>query len=82
MKRRYEDELHESMAQMSLRPKKLMLEMDILPPINMLQPEPQLPKFTLNPEHSQLILYKSIPPPTSEPLDTENLQDTQMEWEQ
>jgi hypothetical protein len=61
MKRHREDDLPESMSQMSLKPKKRMQRMDALPPIRILQPEPQLPKLILNPEHSQLVLYKSIP---------------------
>ena len=63
-KRRYSqiEDLPEVMAQMSISPKRLTLEMDILPPIKVLESNPFLPqlRITLNPEHSQLILYKPV----------------------
>ena len=56
------EELPESLAQMTIAPKRMILEMDILPPISILDQKLDLPPMTLNPEHSQLVLYKSINP--------------------
>jgi hypothetical protein len=86
MKRPLEDDLPESMAQMSLKSKKRMI--NILPSIKILEPEPLLPKLTLNPEHSQLVLYKTIPLHNGELLEHNALpnaeandKESDMEWE-
>lgn len=87
LKRRIsDDDLPESLAQMTIQPKRIMLEIDILPPIRLLKAEPLLPKLTLNPEHSQLILYKSISihpqdsqSDSTQPEEVSEVQE--MEWE-
>ena len=54
------EELPDSLAQMTISSKRIMLDLDILPPIQILEYKSDLPPMTLNPESSQLVLYKSI----------------------